>query len=451
MKILYATMQFGRGYGQGTERYISILRAGARDHGHDAVVLAGDPERRGHDQPLGTAVDGEAGVIHYPSRGWMSVEGIPPSELRPLLEREAPNLVHVANPAHVGIGLLSAARELGISTVVTIMDYWWVCPKHTLLRADGRICDANVTWRDCVPCIAGGSRRTVPVTLARLPIVRDAALAPLMFLRSLARGMSTPEIGRWQRRQEILLEALDDVNAVICPSRAAQNIVGTRLHRARVHSIPYGLEPQWFRQRGERTRPALRPDPTGGADASRDARSWPHDLVLGYAGALAEHKGVHLLLEAIRRLEWRSTRVRIAGGGDDERYQRRLQRLARGLNVEFAGRIPTEQMPDFLSRLDVLVVPSTWPENLPIIVLEAQALDVPVLGSRVDGIAESIADPMRLFDAGSADSLAKCLSRWAANPGSSEPPTVATAAEMVDRTLEVYLAALSARRQPTAV
>jgi glycosyltransferase involved in cell wall biosynthesis len=108
-------------------------------------------------------------------------------------------------------------------------------------------------------------------------------------------------------------------------------------------------------------------------------------------------------------------------------------------------------MPDFLSRLDVLVVPSTWPENLPIIVLEAQALDVPVLGSRVDGIAESIADPMRLFDAGSADSLAKCLSRWAANPGSSEPPTVATAAEMVDRTLEVYLAALSARRQPTAV
>ena len=109
MKVLYATMQFGRGYGQGTERYVSILARGMRQRGHDAVVLAGDPEKRGPDLPLGAAVENETSVLHYPSCGWIAVEGLSPEALEPVLARERPDVVHVANPAHIGVGALSAA------------------------------------------------------------------------------------------------------------------------------------------------------------------------------------------------------------------------------------------------------------------------------------------------------------------------------------------------------
>lgn len=417
-------MQYGRGYSQGTERYVSILLRGLRACGHEGLVLGGDPEHRGPSLPLGAPVPGEADVLHYPSRGWMGVEGTAPDALLPLLRREKPDVVHLTNPGHIGIGILDASRRAGIGTVVTIMDYWWLCPKHTLVRFDRGICDAQVHWRDCVSCVANDQSGFVPRLLAGVPLLGTVLLPTAMFARSRFRGLPRREIGRWKRRQTILREGLNGASAVIFPSRAARGALAHRLDRPRLYSIPYGLEPQWFRDR----RPA--PDPACGVAPDR--------LTIGFAGALAPHKGAHLLLEAVRHLGWFTTRIRIAGGGDDPRYLRRLRRLADGLNVEFVGRVPPASMPVILRAVDVLVVPSLWPENLPIVVLEAQASGVPVLASRVEGIVEAISNPAHLFDVGSATGLADCLATWAASPTPTFGAKVFTAKQMTDATMQVY-------------
>ncbi len=427
LRVLFATMQFGRGYGQGTERYVAILSDGLRRRGHAVTVLAGDPERRGPSLPAGAPVDGEPGVLHLPSRGWMSVEGLPPEAFEPLLRRERPDVVHVANPAHIGVGLLHAAARTGIPTVVTIMDYWWLCPKHTLQHWQRGTCDGNVGWRECARCIAAGRRDALSHLLSAVPGVRNAALPALMFLRSVMRGLPVAEIRRWKGRQQYLLRTLRSVDAVICPSQAAAALVGSRVDSGRVHAIPYGLEARWFEGRPTTT------------TRTSDAKD-PEGLTIGYAGALARHKGVHLLLEAVRRLGWTQTRVRLAGGGDDKRYLQHLRELAAGLRVEFVGRLPSDRMPEFFRSLDVLVVPSLWPENLPIVMLEAQACGLPVLGSRSAGIAEMISDPGCLFDVGSAADLADRLAAWARRPTAASAGAVSTAATMIDRTLEVYQA-----------
>ncbi len=429
MNVLYATTQFGRGYGQGAERYLTVLSDGLRTRGHRAVILGGDPEHRGPRLPAGEPVPGERNVLHYPSRGWMSVEGLPPTELAGVLRRERPDIVHVASPAHVGIGIITAARAVNIPVAVTIMDYWWLCPKQTLAHREGTVCSAKVTWPECLRCIATGHSAALPRGLARIPVLRDVALPLLVVLRASLRGLPPDEITRWRRRQEILLAVLNDVQAVIFPSRAAREIVAPHLQHDRTHDVPYGLEPHWFEHQSHEPR--------------RTAPLPPDRMTIGYAGALAEHKGVHLLLEAIARLGWTKTRVRLAGGGEDARYVRRLRRRARGLSVEFAGRIPSPEMPAFLRSLDVLVVPSTWPENLPIIALEAHAVGVPLLASRVAGIAETITNPAHLFEVNSAASLADCLAAWAASPSAGRAAPVSTADEMVERTLAVYRRCLS--------
>jgi glycosyltransferase involved in cell wall biosynthesis len=170
--------------------------------------------------------------------------------------------------------------------------------------------------------------------------------------------------------------------------------------------------------------------------------------VIGFAGALQPHKGAHLLLAALRRLQWRDVRVRIAGGGD-RRYERKLRRLARGLNVAFLGRVPPAEMPEFLRGLDLLVLPSLWPENLPIIMLEAYASGVPVLASDVGGMAEFIAHSRFLFEPGSVESLVDCLAVWREGVGTEYPrnfPRISTAAEMCEATLGIYSSCLSAER-----
>lgn len=437
MKVLFATMQFGRGYGQGTERYIVMLADGLRHRGHDVVVLGGDPEQRGPQLPLGAEVESDPRVLFYPTYGWASVEGVPAARLAPLLAREQPDIVHIVNPGHIGIGLMTAAREAGAPVIVTIVDYWWLCPKHILLHPERGICDADGSWHECVRCIGAVDARGWVRVLAKAPLLRTTILPWLYRLRAQTRGSSAAEWRRWKNRQRVVLGALDGADAVVFLSDGARQRLAPRLKHARPHSIIVGMEDRWFHARAK--------PPGDGTPID------PANLTLGFVGALADHKGPHLLLEAVRTLDWTRTRVRLAGGGTDVTYRRRLVSLARGLNVEFVGRVPTAEMPTFLSGLDLLVVPSTWPENLPQTVLEAQAVGSPVIASRVDGIAEVISDPTMLFDVNSAPSLAHCLADWARAPRWPPPAKpVRSAAQMVDDTLGVYREALDGERSSAA-
>jgi glycosyltransferase involved in cell wall biosynthesis len=422
MKVLFATMQFGRGYAQGTERYVAMLVEGLQQRGHEAVILAGDPEGRGPKLNLGEPVQDDPRVLHYPSRGWMSVEGVSPRDLVRLLNRERPDVVHVANPAHIGIGLLAAAGKSGIPAVVTVMDFWWICPKHTLLDRTGRVCPGNVGWRECLRCIAAADSRSWLRPLARSPGLSRLVLPALYFGKSMLRGVSGHERSLWRKRAGVILPALQDCD-VIFPSYAARERLKEYVKPDRQHPIPYGLEPRWF-----------------GMQRSRrwDGPINPAELTIGYAGALAAHKGPHLLLKALQQLGWSRTRVRIAGGGTDKLYIEHLHELARGLNVEFVGRVASADMPAFLGDLDLFVMPSIWPENLPIVVLEAQAVGTPVMASRIDGVTETVPERM-LFKAGSATALDRKLEAWARDPIHPPPlQPVSTAEAMVERTLDVY-------------
>jgi glycosyltransferase involved in cell wall biosynthesis len=424
-------MQLGRGYGQGTERYVTLLAAGMRARGHEALCIAGDPERRGAPLMLDEPVAGDASLRHYPTRSWMAVRGLPADRLRPLLERFRPDIVHVANPAHIGIGLLDAARIARIPVVVTVMDFWWLCPRHTLQHHSGRICSAEVHWTECLRCIAGGHTRGWARVLARTPVLGAVALPVLFFGRATLAGVAPGELQRWMRRQQVLAEALRGAAAVIFPSRTARALIAPRITgRPALHDIPYGLEPRWFET------------PAHPREARR-AFTNDRPPVIGYGGALAEHKGVHLIFDAVRRLGWTDLPVRIAGSGDAA-YQARLKAAAVGLNVEFLGKLESAAMVGFLRSLDLMIVPSTWPENLPIVVLEAQAVGTPVLASAVDGIAELIPWPAQLFEVGSAAALADRLAEWRAGRTAFQLASVTTAEEMLDRTAAVYASLESA-------
>lgn len=428
MRVLLATMQFGPGYTQGTERYVRILCDGLAAAGHEPFVLAGDPGRRRdaafHDTgaaDLGRLVGDDPPLLHFPSRGWMTVRGCEPEPLAGLLREQRIDLVHLANPGHVGLSLLEAAASAGAPSVVTVMDYWWLCPKHTLRHWRDGLCPGRRPWRECLRCIAA-ERDTGLHRVHRLPAVGGALLPALFFGRWLAAGVPLAEVRAFMARDSIISAAISRAAAVIFPSQTAEQLVGPFVAPERRVRVPYGLEPHWFERVSEhRDVPAGRPE----------------SLTIGYAGALADHKGVHLLLEALRELGWRQTRVRIAGTGEPG-YIRHLHELASELNVEFVGRIEPPQMPALLDSLDVLVVPSLWPENLPIIVLESCARRTPVLASRVGGIAELVGDDRDLFELGSAASLAACLRRFAADPVRDSLPRPDTAEQMVAATLDVY-------------
>ena len=430
MKILQVTMQFGRSYVQGTERYVATLSDGLRERGHDVLVLTGDPLHLGPPLALGEPLAGEKQVLAYPTRGWMAVTGLSPRKLDHWLRRHRPDIVHVNTPAHIGVGIMPACRQLSIPCVVTTHDYWWVCPKGTLLRPGGEVCDGTPGWATCVRCLAGDHTRGWVRRLARVPLASSPLLLAMYFARAAGRRMSPVDMIRWTRRRPFLAGQLDAAGFVIFPSKAISQVIAPYLGHQRWRIIPNGLTKVWLEN--------PRPPP--------DSVKEPADLTIGFAGTLAPYKGPHVLLEAVRLLGWKQTRVRLAGPITCEHYAGRLHALGDGLNVEFAGRLPVEKMPAFLRSLDVLAMTSIWPENCPYAVLEAQAAGVPVVGSRDGGVVELIEDRRMLFDPGSPEGLAAALEYARRHPAAGRRARVTTAEEMTDAVVSIYQEALDSKR-----
>jgi glycosyltransferase involved in cell wall biosynthesis len=163
------------------------------------------------------------------------------------------------------------------------------------------------------------------------------------------------------------------VDAIIAPTREmADFLIGKGVHEEEIHVIHNGIEVSG------RQRPV--PVPGNGA------------LRLLYLGRLSPEKDPANLLDAIGLLRSRGLAVRATLAGDGpERAALEQQVRAMGLSevVELPGFV-SEIMP-LLARADILVNPSRT-ECMPNAVLEAMWAGVPVVATRVGGVAEMIRD-----------------------------------------------------------
>lgn len=123
------------------------------------------------------------------------------------------------------------------------------------------------------------------------------------------------------------------------------------------------------------------------------------EYVFLYAGRLSQEKGVRELLLAFEQLSRENVCLIIAGGSysgaaQSSRYEARLKDYVcrRNLRVVFTGFIPNEAMADYYEASDALVIPSLVPEAGSVTSLEAVAMGIPVLASRIGSLPEYLGD-----------------------------------------------------------
>jgi glycosyltransferase involved in cell wall biosynthesis len=141
----------------------------------------------------------------------------------------------------------------------------------------------------------------------------------------------------------------------------------------------------------------------------------PASPVVGFAGSFNASKGLDVLLKATSKLaKDRPIRIAIAGDGP---LRKQVEEAAKTLPIALLGRLPSSAVPRFLAAVDVLAVPS-YDEGLPRVVLEAMAMRVPVVATRVGGIPEAVDDGRSglLVRSGDSDALAAALTRVLDDP-----------------------------------
>ena len=117
-----------------------------------------------------------------------------------------------------------------------------------------------------------------------------------------------------------------------------------------------------------------------------------------YLGRWHPVKGVHVLVEAVRRIPEKVSLdlvVHGIGEGSEERaYEAKVRRLAKSdVRIHFGPAISRERLAETLAQADAIAVPSVWMETGPLVVWEAKAAGIPVIGSRLGGIAEVVREP----------------------------------------------------------
>lgn len=337
--------------------------------------------------------------------------------LEHVLRATAPDVLHVHNLLNLSFELPALARARGVPTVATLHDYTLVCPSggQRVHVAERHVC-ATIDTARCARCFrqspfasqmgfarvangrAGGPLATLARAARRIaPRVLAAAIG------GVAHAAPQLDARDIEARLARARRVFTDVALWVAPSPAlGEEYVRLGLPRERLRVSDYGFAADGFAA----ARAGRRPRPSGAP------------LVVGFAGTLVWHKGVHLLLEAARQLPTDRLEVRIFGDLETfPAYAADLRALATA-STRFMGGFTPERAAEAYAGLDVLVVPSLWPENSPLVVHEAFMAGVPVVAARMGGLVDLVADGVSglLYEATSPAALAAALRRLLEEP-----------------------------------
>lgn len=310
---------------------------------------------------------------------------------RELLLDFKPDIVHFHDQGGgASLSHLEMAKSLGIKTVLTYHTPGQTCPEGELLRNGHLLCDGRVELNRCTVCRfkANGAPSPLADILGRLQLPLDPE-HPNRILRLLTARHST----QWFK--EALTKTIQNIDAVILLAEWSRAVwLENQCPPEKLHLI---------RTAGEHRAPKSVPRPWQQGEA----------LKLVCMGRFVTIKGFHVLVEAIQRLPLDAPiQVQFLGPYNDNLYGKKIQAAIandpRFLPSEF---VKHQDLQSKLTEFHLAVIPSTWPETGPLVVFDAFAAGLPILGSRLGGIAELVQDNVNglLFTPNDSNALANLL------------------------------------------
>lgn len=410
MRITLVVHQFPPNYFTGTEQYVLNVGKELQRRGHDVDVFSLDPAFGEATGPWRESCEVVQGLpvrrINFwmrIARDWQRMEYRHPmmAEVfaRHMAERK-PDVVHSFHLRHVGADLIDRVVEQRRGLVVSLMDFWFLCPRVILMKPDGSACEGPPDQgRGCLPCHAPAladelAKSPVAAEIDALHVASRGESKPAWDLRSKAATML--------ERPEYLRTRLAEADTIVAPTAFLRDVfVRNGAPAERIRHLSYGVDTGPLADEVARLRPDRRP------------------LTFGFFGSYAPHKGPHVLVDAMARVQGDCRAVLRGRSSDFVDYSTPLKQNAeKDPRVRVGEPFAREELAQALAEIDVLVVPSTWHENAPFVVLEARAAGLPVLASRFGGLTEVVQDEVdgELFEAGDSEDLARRLQRLVDEP-----------------------------------
>ena len=329
-----------------------------------------------------------------------------------VLDRFQPDIVHFQHLVYLSTTCVQEAVRRRIPVVMTLHDYWLICQRGRFLKPDLSVCPGQ-TDAGCARCFH------------HLLDTKTAALyrwlKPLLGQQSWLREQVRRWYGKRAGSQSVSLAARQQIQARMAHIRALCQSVSLFLAPSRFlreQFVAFGIPPEkiLFHECGLQT-DTIQPAPK--ARVPHKNRS-SRPLVFGYIGVVDPVKGVHLLVEAFQTLP--QAELHIYGGEaayapypDEKRFRSRLANSAR---IRCMGRYEQHELGRILAEVDVVIVPSIWYENAPLVIREAFLAHTPVITADFGGMREWVTDGVNglLFQPRNIDDLRHKMNRFITEP-----------------------------------
>jgi glycosyltransferase involved in cell wall biosynthesis len=286
-------------------------------------------------------------------------------------------IVHFQHMLNFGtFNLPLIAKNLGIKVVMTLHDYFYLCPVYNLVKQNRsamcRRLGPDVEAEECYDCFQD-----------KLIVESKEQSSDLKaFLGAY-----------FHRRRAAITEALGAANLLIAPSGYVKEKYCQGLGREigeRIVVVPHGV-----------------------AVANRqEQRPRNRQLQVTFLGNATGIKGYEVFGEAARRLKNRPVIMQSFGAGVQELLQRYRH------EVKNKGPYQPRDLAEIFRNSDVVVVPSLWEETFCLTMSEAFAHGVPVIASDVGAMSERVHEGKNgfLFPVGDVDRLVELINRLMDNP-----------------------------------
>lgn len=357
----------------GTEVYVrDLVSVLGRDSIESTIVSVTDGK-------YATYTWNGADVVRYPVDATRTGAGGGSSrtKFQQIVEAANPDLFHLHSwTSGAGLEHLRQVAELGIPCVVTVHVASPICMRGTMLLYGDRPCDGRIDDRRCARCWALERGLPAPAAwlLSYLPRWELAGAGASRVSRRAATLLSARAAAARQARHLRSMAQLSE--RIVAPSEWVRSaLVENGISPSKVMVSGQSASAAFF---DRKARPLQGPGRT--------------ETVIGFLGRLERYKGAGLLVQALALLPGDlPVQLRIAGIGADPHFTSFMEAASRkDSRIQLVGHVDHERVPEFLGDIDVLAVPSQCFETGPIVVQEARALGIPVMGADLGGISERI-------------------------------------------------------------
>jgi glycosyltransferase involved in cell wall biosynthesis len=325
---------------------------------------------------------------------------------RAILRKTRPRIVHLhARTSAISERLVDAAHDGGAAVVFTYHTPTVSCARGTMMLFGQRPCDGIIEPKRCTACALAA--HGVPKSLARL-----AATAPNILAAGSATMTRDQERLSFLRIPSLIAGGRDR----FCDFMRKVDHVVAVCHWVREVLERNGVPPERITlSRQGLSRTLLHPP-------LRAARGQRELLRIAYFGRIDRAKGPDLLVRALKLISKAAVQIDIfavrQSDGPDQIYDWFAEEAQQDSRLRLRAPVAPDKVVGVMAAYDLIAVPSRCLETGPLVVLEAFAAGVPVLGADLGGIVELVQSGIDglLVPADDAVAWAEAIGRFAANP-----------------------------------